>query len=291
MKIKSNKVTDIRATYTGNLRKLYPEQEANSLFDILLSETAGISRMQRIANDQLRLSESEILKIHFSCKELMRHRPIQYILGYTDFYGLRLRVDERVLIPRPETEELVEWIIKTYNNAEAQRILDIGTGSGAIALALKANIPDAEIWAMDVSSEALEVAAMNGNTLKLPVKWIKADITDSSQYRQFPQFDVIVSNPPYVTESDKAEMQANVLDYEPERALFVSDADPLLFYRHILDFAQAHLNSGGSIFMEINERFGNEMRELLVASGYQNIELRHDLHDRMRMVRAQKSLA
>ena len=220
----------------------------------------------------------------------MRHRPIQYILGYTDFYGLRLRVDKRVLIPRPETEELVEWIIKTYKTAEGHRILDIGTGSGAIALALRKSLPVAEIWAMDVSAEALEVAAENGAALELPVKWIKADITDSSQYRQFPQFDVIVSNPPYVTESDKAEMQANVLDYEPERALFVSDADPLEFYRHILDFAQAHLNPGGSIFMEINERFGNEMRELLAASGYQNIELRHDLRDRMRMVRAQKPL-
>lgn len=290
MKIKSNKVTDIRATYTNNLRQHYPEPEANSLFDILLQETAGISRMQRIANDQLRLSESEILKIHFACKELIQHRPIQYILGQADFYGLKLRVDERVLIPRPETEELVEWIVKTYKTVGPTRILDIGTGSGAIALALRKNLPDAEIWAMDVSAEALEVASANGAALLLPVKWINADITNSNHYHQFPLFDVIVSNPPYVTESDKALMQANVLDYEPAGALYVSDTDPLVFYRHIIAFAQTHLKSAGQIFMEINERFGDEMRELLTESCFQDIELRHDLSGRMRMVRAQKNI-
>ncbi|MDD2632347.1 MAG: peptide chain release factor N(5)-glutamine methyltransferase [Bacteroidales bacterium] len=288
MNIKSNKVTDIRATYTGKLRKLYPEEEAGSLLDILLLEIAGINRMQRIADKALRLSESEILKIHFACKELMQQRPIQYILGHTDFYGLRLKVNEHVLIPRPETEELVEWIIKTYKNIGSSKILDIGTGSGAIALALSKNLADAEIWALDVSTEALEVAALNGAALELPVKWIGADIGNSSQYHQFPLFDVIVSNPPYVTESDKALMQANVLDYEPAGALYVSDADPLVFYRNIITFTQTHLNSGGAIFMEINERFGKEMHAVLAESGFQNIELRHDLRGRMRMVRAQK---
>jgi release factor glutamine methyltransferase len=288
LKIKSNKVTDIRATYTGNLRKLYPEQEANSLLDILLLEIAGISRVQRIADSNLRLSESEILKIHFACKELMLCRPIQYILDNTDFYGLRLNVNEHVLIPRPETEELVEWVIKTYKTFDPFRVLDIGTGSGAIALALCKNLPDAEIWAMDVSTEALEVAVANGAALELPVKWIEADISDHRQYSKFPQFDVIVSNPPYVTESDKAQMQANVLNYEPAGALFVGDADPLVFYRHILAFAQAHLYSGGNIFMEINERFGDETRGMLEAAGYKSIEMRHDVRGRVRMVRAQK---
>jgi release factor glutamine methyltransferase len=290
LKIKSNKVTDIRATYTNNLRQRYPASEANSLFDILLLETAGISRMQRVTNDQLRLSESEILKIHFACKELMHNRPIQYILGHTDFYGLKLRVDERVLIPRPETEELVEWIVKTYKTVGPTRILDIGTGSGAIALALRKNLPDAEIWAMDLSAEALEVASENGAALLLSVKWINADITNSNHYHQFPLFDVIVSNPPYVTKTDKALMQANVLDYEPTGALYVSDTDPLVFYRYIIAFAKAHLKSGSSIFMEINERFGDEMRGLLAASGFCDIELRHDLRGRMRMVMAQQNI-
>lgn len=290
MKIKSNKVTDIRATYTGKLRKVYAEKEAGSLLDILLLETAGLSRVQRVADKELRLSESEILKIHFACKELLRHRPVQYILGHANFYGLRLRVDERVLIPRPETEELMEWIVETYKSTDSLRILDIGTGSGAIALALRKNLPQTEMWAMDVSAKALEVAAANGTALGLSVKWIKADITKSSHYQQFPLFDVIVSNPPYVTESDKALMQANVLDYEPAGALYVSNADPLLFYRHILTFAQARLSPGGTIFMEINERFGKEMHAVLAESGFQNIELRHDLRGRMRMVRAQKPL-
>ena len=198
-------------------------------------------------------------------------------------------MDERVLIPRPETEELVEWIVKTYKTTDSLRFLDIGTGSGAIALALCKGLAKAEIWGLDVNAEALEVAAANGAALQLSVKWFRIDITDSSQHHQFPLFDVIVSNPPYVTESDKAQMQANVLDYEPAGALYVSDADPLLFSRHIIAFAQTPLTSGANIFMEINERFGNETRGILAASGYQNIELRHDLRGCIRMVRAQKS--
>ncbi len=288
MQIRSNKINDIRQHYLSELRRIYPEQEAGSLLDLLIDGLLNISRTQRALTPDLRISESEILKVHFAVKQLKQHRPLQYILGTAEFYGLSLRVDERVLVPRPETEELVEWIVSSFRRQPPVDVLDIGTGSGCIALALKKNLPGSTITALDVSGEALQVAVENANRLNLDIRFLQWDILTEKANHFEGCFDVVVSNPPYVAESEKAQMQKNVLDHEPGRALFVADEDPLLFYRAIAGFAMEKLRPGGSLFLEINERFGPDTKGLLRKCGFAEAELRRDLSGRDRMLAAKK---
>lgn len=255
---------------------------------MLLEELTGISRMQMFTEPDLRISESDLLKIHFACKDLLNYKPVQHVTGIADFYGLRLRVNPYVLIPRPETEELVEWILKDLQQRPAGSMLDIGTGSGAIALALKKHHPEMEVTALDNSQNALNTARTNAGQNSLKIHFTLLDILKSKENSDLPNYDMIVSNPPYVTESDKKEMQPNVLDYEPDSALFVPEDDPLIFYREILNFSKNHLLPGGNIYFEINERFGTEMIGLLEAFGYRNIQLKKDLSDRDRMIKGTK---
>ncbi len=288
MKTKSNKVRDIRDHYLGQLAVLYPQAEAASLFDIMLEGLTGITKMQRIVESELRLSESEMLKVHFAVKDLMCEKPVQYILGFSEFYGLRLEVNKHVLIPRPETEELVAWIVEEAANTEVPKILDIGTGSGAIALAIKDQLPSAVMEACDISDEALKVAGRNAATLNLDVCFSQIDILNESERNRLGAFDVIVSNPPYVRQSEKAQMRNNVLKYEPGQALFVSDDNPLLFYKVIIRFAQKHLLADGSLYFEINENYGDEISTLLISEGFKAVELRQDIYQRPRMVRGKR---
>lgn len=288
MNVRSNKIKDIRDFYLERLKKIYPGPEAKKLLEIILEELTGVSRMHLVTEPDLRVSESDLLKIHFACKDLLNYKPVQHITGMADFYGLRLRVNPYVLIPRPETEELVEWILNDLQQRPADSALDIGTGSGAIALALKKHHPEMEVTALDNSQNALHTARMNAEHNDLKVHFKYADIIKGVDPDDLLQYDIIVSNPPYVTEADKKEMQPNVLDYEPASALYVPDDDPLIFYRAILNFAKSHLLPGGKIYFEINERFGEEMIGLLEAFGYQNIHLKKDLNDRDRMIRGSK---
>jgi len=279
----TNKIKDIRETYLRELGLIYSEQEASALFDMVIEYRLGMKRLDRILNPDLRLSESDMLKVHFDIKELKKYRPIQYIFGEAWFGDLRLKVNEHVLIPRPETEELSAWVADDLKAHPGISILDIGTGSGCIALSLAAKLPSTVISACDISSGALEMAIENAARLKLKTNLFRMDIFERSAWPALPAYDVIVSNPPYVTFSDKKEMLPNVLNYEPPIALFVSDDNPLIYYIEILEFSRDHLNSSGKIYFEINRRFGREMIELLSAYGFENVEVRKDLsgHDRM----------
>lgn len=284
MKVKSNKVKDIKDYYHKELVKTYPRQEAMSLLDIIFEDLLQITKMDIMLNPEIRISESELLKVHFACKELLKNKPVQYIVGKTNFYGLDLIVDKNVLIPRPETEELVEWVLKEIDTNTEISILDIGTGSGAIALALKSNLKTANVWACEISCGALKTAEINATNNALDIQFLEADILEKANWAKFQVFDCIVSNPPYVTQTDKSAMQSNVLDYEPHQALFVPDEDPLKFYRGILNFCVSHLKDNGQIFFEINENFGTEMEQLLREYKYNDIILRKDLFNRIRMI-------
>lgn len=260
----------------------YPSEEAEAVALRLLGHYLGVDRAALYLDPEA--ETEEIPDLSAAVRELMAGRPLQYVLGETEFYGRSLKVNESVLIPRPETEELVRWIAEEHRNA-SPRIIDIGTGSGAIAIALATELPGAEVSALDISPEALETARENAERNEVRVSFLQCDIL-----REKPagKFDVIVSNPPYVRESEKTEMRSNVLDHEPGTALFVPDSDPLLFYREIAAWGREALNDGGTLYFEINEAFGPETGELLSALGYGHVEVRKDLFGKDRMARGSR---
>ncbi|WP_297100471.1 peptide chain release factor N(5)-glutamine methyltransferase [uncultured Draconibacterium sp.] len=264
----------------------YPETEISGFIQMIMNKVLGLSYTQMIVEKDRVLETSESDEIKAIVERLKTHEPIQYILGVAEFYDLELNVQPGVLIPRPETEELVEWICKTEIPASA-KILDIGTGSGCIPLALKNELPTAEVMAVDVSEKALLIATENAKKNKLDVAFEHADILKWPE-RSWLQYDVIVSNPPYVMEREKKLMEANVLEHEPEIALFVSDTDPLIFYRTIAQFASKQLKESGYLFFEINENLGDEMVALVKQLGFKSIELRRDLNGKNRMLKCQK---
>lgn len=270
----------------AELAPFYPETEISGFIQMIMNSVLGLSYTQMILEKDRVLENYESDRIKSIVQRLKTHEPIQYILGVAEFYGLQLKVKPGVLIPRPETEELVEWICKTEIPASA-KILDIGTGSGCIPLALKNELPTTVVMAVDVSETALLFATENAQKNKLDVTFEQADIFNWQEL-SWPQFDVIVSNPPYVMEREKKQMEANVLEHEPELALFVSDTDPLIFYRTIAQFAAKQLNESGYLFFEINENLGDEMVELVKQLGFKSIELRRDLNNKNRMLRCQK---
>jgi release factor glutamine methyltransferase len=222
---------------------------------------------------------------------LLKQQPVQYVTGTAWFYGMELMVNPQVLIPRPETEELVEWIVNDVRMvrqlADADmRMLDIGTGSGCIPLALKKELPAADVWGIDVSPGALETAKANATQQQLDVRFEQVNVLDEQATATLPFFDVIVSNPPYIKQSEHTSMQQQVLAYEPALALFVPDEDALLFYRVIAALAKHKLARGGSLYFEINEALGNEVVELLKATGYKDVTLKQDIFGKDRMVKA-----
>ena len=283
----SNLVRDCRKYYASELEKIYGSDEANALIMILLEHYFGIDRVKIALDPELRLSESELLTLHFAVKELLKSKPVQYILGETEFCGMRFFVDENVLIPRPETEELVNQLVScSVNHHPSFRILDIGTGSGCIAISLAKLLKNSVVTAVDVSEKALEVAKKNAESNCIDVNFIKDDILNPKNPELLDkQYDIIVSNPPYVCESEKTEMRANVLGYEPSSALFVSDTDPLIFYREILEFAQKSLTPDGEVWFEINEKLGTEMKNLCIEKGFENVEIIKDFRERDRILR------
>ncbi len=234
-----------------------------------------------ILTENVLFSDSQTAELERIVKELREHRPIQYVLGETEFCGLTFAVDERVLIPRPETEELVDWVISAQNSA--QKILDIGTGSGCIAVSLASRIPSAAVAAYDVSAEVLALAAENAQRNRVEVDFEQIDILNPPMVSAV--FDVIVSNPPYIMNVERSEMASRVLDFEPELALFVPDDDPLIFYRAIARFAQTHLSVGGSLFFEINRQFAAQISAMLSSEGFSEIEVRKDVFDNDRMIK------
>ena len=293
MKMSSNLVRDCRRYYAGELESIYGSDEANALIMILLEHYFGIDRIKLAMEPELRLSESELLTLHFAAKDLLKNKPVQYIIGETEFCGMRFFVDENVLIPRPETEELVNQLVScsvnqlSYTSPANISILDIGTGSGCIAISLAKLLKNSVVTAVDISEKALDVAKKNAKANNVSVRFVSDNILNPQNPELTDnQYDIIVSNPPYVCESEKSEMRANVLDYEPSSALFVSDTDPLIFYRKILEFAQKTLKPNGQVWFEINEKFGNEMRNLCHEKGFKNVEIIKDFRGKDRILKA-----
>jgi release factor glutamine methyltransferase len=268
------------------LRGSYPQTEVRGFTRLILEHVCGMNYTQQVLRRNEIIDSSSKGKIEKIVQRLKSYEPIQYILGETEFFGLRLKVAPGVLIPRPETEELVQWIVDSIKPA-APSILDIGTGSGCIALALKNEMKNATVSAVDFSEQALEIARKNARINQLEVEFIHADILNWQTYN-WQQFDVIVSNPPYVREQEKKAMQPNVLEFEPGKALFVSDDKPLVFYREIARFARKYLKDEGELFFEINENLGEETAELLQDENFSDVELKKDMHGKMRMLKCRK---
>ncbi len=284
----SNKLVELKRKIIVQLSEIYPKREAINLVDILITHFLGLSRIEQTLQADLHLTESELLHLHSTANELLKHKPVQYITGKTDFLGLTLQVSEAVLIPRFETEELIVLIEQNEKTCEPLRILDVGTGSGCIALALKQIFPKAVLTGIDISKTALKIAKINASTNHQDVYFLQFDILKSNGWTMFGLFDIIVSNPPYVTESEKASMGKNVLEYEPHLALFVSDNNPLLFYREIARFGLQHLKKGGHLYFEINEKRGEDIRNLLHEIGYRNILIHKDFYEKNRFISAMK---
>jgi release factor glutamine methyltransferase len=271
----------------SELQGLYPETEIKSFSYLILEKLTGFSRTEIYVNKNTLFSNEQHQVIESFIEKLKNFVPIQYILGETEFYGLPIYVNESVLIPRPETEELVDWIQKeNYKSAELN-ILDIGTGSGCIAIALKHEFPNSTVDAFDVSEKALETAQQNATRNNLDIHFEAVDILNAPAFNK--KWDIIVSNPPYITENEKDSILSNVLDHEPHLALFVPDNDPLLFYREIALFAQQYLTPAGKLYFEINRKAGNHTLKLLTGMGYRDVELRKDISGNDRMVRAVNS--
>ncbi len=269
-----------------NLSTIYDEREAESMTRIIFEDINFLKHRQ--AKEILNGGHLALLsKIE---ARLLAHEPLQYVLGEADFYGLKFKVNPHVLIPRPETEELVQWIKNDITDitptGEGKQLLDIGTGSGCIALTLQSKLPDLELSALDVSELALSIVSENAKRLGLKVKLICTDILDPKSTASLPVYDYIVSNPPYIPIKDKTDMHKNVLDHEPHLALFVEDTDPLLFYRHIALFAQTHLNTGGALYFEIHEKYAKDIQQLLMNYHFKNIILKKDIYEKNRMIRA-----
>ncbi len=278
-----------RDYFIQELTSLYDVGEAESFFYLILEAKHQLKRVDIALQPDIVFSETELESWSSILEQLKKEIPIQYILGVTHFYGLEFEVNSAVLIPRPETEELVDWIIQN-SKLKAQnsklKILDIGTGSGCIGIALAKNLPNAQVFALDVSEKALATAKKNAEKNQVQLTFIHQSILETVDLAQ--EFDIIVSNPPYVRELEKLEIKNNVLDNEPHLALFVEDNDALIFYRKIAQLAQKNLNPKGQLYFEINQYLGQEMLDLLRGMGFKNCELRQDIYGNDRMIQCSK---
>jgi len=285
MKNNSFKIKEYRTQFIQELTPIYDAGEAESFFYLILEEKHQLKRIDLALHPDLVFSEAEMVVWNSILEQLKQEIPVQYLLGKTSFYGLDFEVNENVLIPRPETEELVEWILESQKSkVESQniRILDIGTGSGCIAISLAKNIPNAAVFGIDVSAKALATAKKNAERNAVEVTFINQNILETEDLRQ--QFDIIVSNPPYVRNLEKEEIKKNVLDNEPHLALFVEDNDALIFYKKIAELAQKNLSENGQLYFEINQYLGKETVDLLEKMNFKNIELRKDIYGNDRMI-------
>lgn len=298
----------------SRLRRLYDEREAITITDWVMEKITGWKKLDRIIHKNILLSEEGLQLFQKYSGELQRHRPVQYVLQEAWFAGMKFYVDEQVLIPRPETEELVEWIVEEAANGHLQAaghtdpaaktaspenprppagssrkeltILDVGTGSGCIAIALKRKLRDARIYACDLSPHALSIAERNATTNQANIHFRQLNFLDSRQWNTLPPVQVLVSNPPYIPIREKATMAPHVINFEPHMALFVEDQDPLVFYKALAGFATQQLLPGGQVFAEIHEELGEDVVKLFQEGGFQSIILKKDMQGKDRMVKA-----
>ncbi|MEO8533113.1 MAG: peptide chain release factor N(5)-glutamine methyltransferase [Flavobacterium sp.] len=280
------RIKQYRTQFIQELSPFYDAYEAESFFYLILESKHKLRQIDLALNHELTFSTSDFVFWDSILEELKKEVPIQYLLGKTNFYGMDFEVNDNVLIPRPETEELVEWIINENSGIDKSKrlkILDIGTGSGCIAVSLAKNLPNADVYAIDISKKAIETAKRNAVNNNVEVTFMYNDILEMEMLKY--NFDIIVSNPPYVRNLEKEEIKKNVLDYEPHLALFVDDNDALVFYKKIADLAQKNLLENGQLFFEINQYLGKEMNDLLESMNFKNIELRKDIYDNDRMMK------
>jgi len=282
---------EVEQIYLEALTTLYNKQEAGSLAWLSICHVCKFNRSEYLNLKNTEIPTDQYESLLNILKALKTGKPLQYVIGETEFYGLTFKVNPSVLIPRPETEELVEWILsdirKSKISPEGIKIIDIGTGSGCIPISLKINLPDAKLYAVDVSTEALDVSRQNSTLNNVAIHFIQDDILNPiSEELKNEKFGIIVSNPPYVLDAEKPKMLPNVLDHEPHLALFVPDDDPLIFYKAIADFAIKNSDINVALYLEINENLGEETVTLLKHMGFKNIELRQDLSGKDRMIRS-----
>lgn len=276
------------AGITAAIRPMYDAREASNIAHLVMEHITGLGKLDRIIHKDGELPPAQETLYHQALEALLKHRPVQHITGKSWFYGMELTVSEQVLIPRPETEELVEWVLLDHPCQPAWRLLDIGTGSGCIPIALKKQWPAADIWGLDVSTAALSVATRNAGIQHTPVRFVHQDILSPDAAQVLPSFNIIISNPPYICENERPGMQQQVHAFEPNIALFVPDNDPLLFYRRIAQLAMEKLEPGGMLYFEINEAFGQEVLSLLGKEGFTAVALKQDMFGKDRMIRATK---
>jgi release factor glutamine methyltransferase len=269
------------------LEILYEKREASKIANMVMEHITGITRMDRLLQKELKLNHEQKKILDAKTNRLLNSEPVQYVIGEAWFANKPFLVNSSVLIPRPETEELIDWILKDSSEEEFQQVLDIGTGSGCIPITLKTKLPNLSIMSIDISSEALTIAQNNAIDHDVNIELKQIDFLDESNWHDLPLFDCIVSNPPYIKDSEKNTLSKHVIKYEPSIALFVSDDEPLIFYRKIALLGNRHLEKNGSIYLEINQALGQEVLDLFQENGY-TAELRKDMMGNDRMVKAKK---
>ena len=279
------KLSALHNSYQNELKSIYSTSEIDRIFfwvaEKILDKPEHILRLA--LDEEWREFEEKKNQFLFKLMLLKDHKPIQYILGETEFYGMKFFVNENVLIPRPETEELIEWIIKNTDNSSL-KIIDIGTGSGCIAVTLKKNLLNSDVFALDFSDKALEIAKINAEFHQTEIQFIQNDFLKMN-FNELPEFDIIVSNPPYISETEKNSMDENVVKFEPHSALFVSDENPLIFYERIVEFAKQKLKPNGKIYVEINQNLARETKELF-ENNFDNTEMKMDISGNYRMIKS-----
>lgn len=282
---KINTIANLSEHVRKNLTGLYPEGEIEQFVFLIFNHLLNYSKIDIHLYSHASVSDEIFHKVNSIIAQLNDFQPIQYIIGETEFYGLKFFLNENVLIPRQETEELVQWVINE-NMVKKSRILDIGTGSGCIAVVTAKFIEDSIVDALDISAKALETAKKNASANGVKVRFFKYDILGNEAFPENVSYDIIVSNPPYVRESEKHLTGRNVTGFEPHEAIFVDDVNPLIFYKAIAAFGKSYLNKDGSIYVEINEAFGTEIKTLFSDTGYHDVVLKRDIHNKDRMLKA-----
>jgi release factor glutamine methyltransferase len=267
------------------LFEVYSDSEAANIADMVMEQITQQSKMDRLLNKDLPFTNQQTILLDEYATQLLQHQPVQQVLGQAWFAHMKFFINQHVLIPRPETEELIDWVFKKvqYGGLKIETLLDIGTGSGCIAIALKKKLKNTAITAIDVSEEALAVAQQNASTNNVAINFLQLNFLEETSWQQLPSFDVIISNPPYIKQSESNVMHKNVLEYEPHLALFVPDDDALLFYKKIAVFGKKHLTANGKIFVEINEALGKETTAIFEANGYATT-LKKDMQGKDRMI-------
>jgi release factor glutamine methyltransferase len=275
--------------FVNELQKIYDQREADNIADWVFEKITGLNKTQRRINANVIPDEKKTEELKKSLSQLLQHKPVQYVLNEAFFYKRKFFVNESVLIPRPETEELVEWILKDLeekpSGSEPTKILDIGTGSGCIAISLKKELNNCQFSALDASDEALEVARKNAKDLNTGINFSLVNFLNETEWDQLKKFDVIVSNPPYIPKSEKDSLAKNVTENEPSIALFVEDEDPLIFYKKIAAFGKDHLKTEGKIYVEVHEEYARKVQQVFEKAGFTS-KLKKDIYGKERMVKA-----